>query len=418
MNKKPGLFYGYIIVAAGFIILVVMEGALYSFGVFLEPLTGEFGWTRAETAGAYSLLTGLHGFLYIVTGRLTDRFGPRKVLTISGLLLGLGYLLTSHINAIWQLYLTLGVVVAMGQSGGFVPLQSTVARWFTARRGLMSGIVISGIGVGTMVMPTLASHLIATYSWRTSYLIIGIIVMVVLVSAGQLLSRDPSKMGLQPYGASEIKQPNPVLEFGGLTLGEAVQTRRFWMLVIMLFFFGFGQISVMTHVVSGAIGAGIPALAAANIMAFIGGLGAVGRIGMGSASDRIGNKPAAIISFVLLTTALLWLAFARQLWEFSLSAAMFGFGYGALMAVMSPMVAEMFGLKSHGAILGALTFTITTGGAIGPLVTGRMFDVTGAYFSAFLLCTILMGAGLILASMINKKLKVKEQNYNSKSKVF
>lgn len=400
MNKSPRFFYGYVIVAAGFIILLAMDGSIYTFGIFIEPLTGEFGWSRAEIAGAYSLLNILSGFCYIITGRLTDRYGPRLVLTVSGILLGVGYILASEMNTLWQLYLTLGVLAGIGDSGGFVPLQATAARWFTKRRGLMSGIVISGIGAGAMVMPVLASRLIVSYDWRTSYLIIGIIVIAVVVSAAQFLKRDPSEMKLKPYGAAEVKQPVPPLELTGFPLKKAVQTRQFLMMAAMLFCFGFGQISLMTHVVPDAIGSGIVPLDAANIMAVIGGLSVIGRIGMGIASDRVGNKRTAIISYVLLTASMLLAIFATQLWEFFLSGALFGFGYGALVTVLSPMVAELFGLKSLGAILGALIFTITIGGAIGPLVTGRMYDVSGSYFSAFVLCTILMGAGLVIAAML------------------
>lgn len=403
-GAKPGrFFYGYIIVAAGFFSLVAMEGALYSFGIFLEPLTTEFGWTRAETSGAYALLTGLHGFLYIVSGRLTDRFGPRKVLTVCGLLLGTGYLLTSQITALWQLYVTLGIIVAMGQSGGFVPLLSTVARWFNGRRGLMSGIVIAGIGVGTMVMPPLASRLIAAYDWRTSYQVIGLIVIVVLVTAARFLKRDPARAGLKPYPAPREAPSAAASSNGGVSLRETLRTREFRVLAVMLFSFGFGQISVMTHVVPAAIDAGAPGVLAANIMAFIGGAGVVGRIGVGGASDRLGNRLSIVLSYTLLCAALIVLVFARELPVFYLVGALFGFGYGAYMAVLSPTIAELYGLKEHGAIFGVLTFVTTTGGAIGPLVTGRIFDTTGSYFLAFSVCAALMALGLGLAVWLKRR---------------
>jgi len=399
-QKKPKFFYGYIIVAVGFIILVVMDGTLYSFGVFFEPLTREFGWTRAETAGAFSLLTGLGGFLYIVTGRLTDSFGPRLVVTVCGLLFGVGYMLISRINTIWQLYIFLGVIVAMGDSGGFVPLSSTVAKWFVSRRGLMTGIVISGIGVGTVIMPLVASRLLASHGWRTSYLILGIVILVVIVAASQFLKRDPRQAGLEPYESKRARQGSVVLEVGGLTLREAFRTRQFWMLGIMFFGFGFGQMAIMAHIVPRAIDVGIAAVTAATILAVIGGASTVGRIVLGSASDRIGNKPLVIISFILLLIALFWLIFTTELWEFYISAVLFGLGYGALVAVVSPLVAEFFGLKAHGTILGTVTFIITLGGAIGPVLMGRVFDVTGSYYYGFMVCTALMGLSLILSSLL------------------
>ena len=136
-NRKPYMFYGYMIVLAGFLISAVIWGAAYSFGVFLKPLAADFGWTRAVTSGAYAMSMFALGLLVMVTGRLNDRFGPRIVMTGCGLFLGLGYILISQITTLWQMYLFYVVLVGVGMSGGFVPLASSVARWFVKRRGLL-----------------------------------------------------------------------------------------------------------------------------------------------------------------------------------------------------------------------------------------------------------------------------------------
>ena len=172
---KPGGFYGYVIVIATFLMMLVSWGTFYSFGVFFESFLAEFGWTRALTSGAFSASLVGYGVMSIIAGRLTDRFGSKIVSAVSGLLLGSGYLLMSQVNAVWQLYLLYGVLIAMGMGGFWTPLVSIVARWFMARRGLMTGIVVSGIGVGTFVIVILVNRLITTYDWRTTYIIIGII---------------------------------------------------------------------------------------------------------------------------------------------------------------------------------------------------------------------------------------------------
>ena len=186
-SKKPKFFYGYVVIAAGFFVMAVLNAGLHSFGVFLKPISTEFGWTRAATSGAHSMSLFLMGLLYMVTGRLSDRFGPRVVLTVCGVLFGLGYLLMSQISALWQLYLFYGVLVAMGISGGFVPLVSMAVRWFVRRRALMTGIIASGIGAGTMIGPPLAGWLISNYGWRNSYFMIGITTLVLLVLVKWLL---------------------------------------------------------------------------------------------------------------------------------------------------------------------------------------------------------------------------------------
>jgi len=157
INMKPKFFYGYVVVALAFLIMAIMGGTIYTFGIFFKPLAGDFGWSSAATSGAFSLQMVIHGLFYIVTGRLNDRFGPRLVVSACCLLLGAGYLLMSQISDIWQLYLFYGVVIGIGMSGAFVPLGSTVARWFVKRKGAMIGIAVAGISVGTMIMPPVAS---------------------------------------------------------------------------------------------------------------------------------------------------------------------------------------------------------------------------------------------------------------------
>jgi len=129
-SGKPTLFYGWFIAASAFFVLMIVGGTMYSFGVFFQPLLDEFGWTRAMTSGAFSLYMVLHGCLYIVTGKLTDKYGPRLVVTVCSLFLGSGYLLMSQISAIWQLYLFYGVILGIGASGGWVPtVERSVRFW-------------------------------------------------------------------------------------------------------------------------------------------------------------------------------------------------------------------------------------------------------------------------------------------------
>ena len=313
-SKKPKLFYGYIIVAAAFLITLIMCGTLFTFGVFFKPILTEFGWTRAMTSGAFSLCMLLFGLLGIGTGRLTDRFGPRVVISGCGFFLGLGYLLMSQVSAIWQLYLFYGVMVGIGVSGSFVPLVSTVARWFVERRGMMTGIAVSGIGIGTMIMPLVANWLISSYGWRTSYIVVGITVLVLIILVAQFLRRDPGQMGQLQYGADKVKVESLNSGTRGFSFQEAIHTRQFWMLGVTLLCFGASLQVMMVHIVSYAIDLGVSATSAAVILAVIGGLSTGGRVIMGSAGERIGNKLAIIISFILnyggFTCLLLYLVLA------------------------------------------------------------------------------------------------------------
>ncbi len=397
---QPKFFYGYIIVVVAFLLMLMMWGAYYSFGIFFEPLLAEFGWTKAMTSGAFSLSFFLTGILGVFAGRLTDRFGPRVVLTVGGFFLGLGYLLVSQTSTVWQLYLFYGVVVALGMSASVIPLQSTIARWFAKRRGTMNGIIISGIGVGMVIIPPIAQWLISSYGWRTSYIVVGITALVTIILTAQFLRRDPGKMGQLPYGEGEleVKVSSPDT---GFSLREALRSWQFWTLVMALLCFTMGEGTILVHIVSHAIGLGISAASAALIIPVIGAVSIPGRILLGMAGDRIGNRPAYVIGFVFLSVSLFWLLVAKELWMLYLFAVIYGFGYGGLSALISPIIAELFGLSSHGVIMGVVIMFGGTGGmAIGPLLAGHIFDISGSYQSAFLMYAAISVIGLILVSRL------------------
>jgi MFS family permease len=202
---KHRFFYGWVVVAAAFVVMLVAWGTYYTFGVFFKPLSTDFGWTRAMTAGAFSLYLVIHGILGIVAGGFTDRRGPRLVVGICALFLCAGYLLLSRIGAIWQLYLFYGILIGVGMSGMWIPQVATITRWFVAKRGLVLGIVVAGVGIGQLIFPLLARHIISTASWRMGYFIMGIIALVIIGLASLFLRRDPKQVGLLPYGAEQVR---------------------------------------------------------------------------------------------------------------------------------------------------------------------------------------------------------------------
>ena len=191
VKEKPRFFYGYVVASAVFLIMMLSWGTLYSFGIFFKPLLNEFGWTRSTISTAFSLSILLYGALTIVAGRLNDKYGPRVVITICGLLFSFGYLVMSQTTTIWQLYLCY-CLIGIGMSGFFVPLVSTIARWFNRKRGMMTGIGMSGVGIGTIIIPLIMASFINSYGWRTSYVIVGFITLLSIAGIAQFLRREPS----------------------------------------------------------------------------------------------------------------------------------------------------------------------------------------------------------------------------------
>jgi MFS family permease len=403
LKEGSGFFYGYLVVVASLLMMSILWGVYYAFGVFFKPMLNEFGWTRTVTSGAFSLAALMDGLLTIVMGGFTDRFGPRLVMTFCGLFLGLGFILMSQISTISHLYLFYGILVGIGMSGSFVPLISTIARWFIKRRGIMTGIVAAGSGMGIFIGPPVAARLIPIYGWRTSYVILGSIVLFFVVLFAQFIKRDPRQVGQIPYGQNQIdpKRLNSRLE--GLSLKEALYSRRFWLFFLSCFCYGYCVFAIMVHIVPHAIELKISALRAANIIATIGGLSICGKVLLGRVSDTIGNKYILMFGFILMSIALVALIPASKAWMLFSSGGMFGFGFGGLAVSQSPLIAEMFGLKSHGLIFGVSGISVMIGGALGPLLTGYIFDVTNSYRMAFLLCAAVSLAGIALSILLKAK---------------
>ena len=399
-NRSSRFFYGYIVMAGCFAIQATGVGAWVTFGVFFKALLFEFGWSRATISGAPSTAFLLAGLLGIFVGRLNDRFGPRLIMAATGSFFGLGLLLMSQLSTVWQLYVFYGVVVGIGLSSVDVIPLTTTARWFVKRRGMMTGIVKVGTGTGQLIMPLLTSVFIATYGWRTSYIIIGSLVLVLIISSGQLLRRDPSQKGLLTDGDEKTTASKLDAAEAGLSLREATHTQQFWMICVMNLILVCSLLTIIVHIVPHAMDLGISAVSAAGILSAIGGVSMGGRLATGVAIDRIGNKKLMIICFFILIASFLWLQVSTKLWMLYLFAVVYGLAHGGYFTVISPIVAELFGISSHGVLFGIVVFSGTIGGAIGPILAGHIFDLVSSYRLVFFSLAVLAIAALILTSFL------------------
>jgi len=194
------IFSGWLIVAGAFAVLLVAYGTQYSFGVFFAALLDEFGWSRASLAGAFSLYAAGYCVAGFPAGRLTDAWGPRRIITIGGVFLGSAFVGMAFVTKLWQPYVLYGVVAALGMGTAYVPCNATVVRWFVRRRGLASGIASSGASLGAFALPPIAQLLISAVGWRSAYLVFGVGVMVALVLSAIVMRRDPESVGLHPDG--------------------------------------------------------------------------------------------------------------------------------------------------------------------------------------------------------------------------
>jgi MFS transporter, OFA family, oxalate/formate antiporter len=403
--QKPGFYYGYIIVACSFLILMLCFGINYSFGTFFNALLQDFGWNRAVTSLGYSVSQFVGGTMGICTGRFTDRFGPRPALIVSGASMALGCFLMSRVNHPWQLYVFYGLFVGIGFGGAFIPAMTSISRWFVRRRGLMTGIAVSGSGFGTIIMPLVATGLLSHFNWRISFMIISALALAITVPAALLYKRDPSKVHQVAPGSGETAVSPQASPVEGLTFKEAALTARFWIVCIIFFFFGYFIQAIMLHIVPYAKNLGISPGNAALILSFSGVGSVLGRIGIGGMSDRIGVKYSLIIVFAIAVLTFGWLQMSGDLWMLFVFGAFFGFAYGGTIALESLLGARLFGLTALSTIVGVMVFAYTSGGAIGSVLTGYIFDVSGAYSLAFRIAMGLSVAALALACLLRVQAK-------------
>ena len=398
---KARYFYGYNIVAAGFTIQAVCIGAMFAYGVFFKELQAEFGWSRTTISGASSLAFLIMGAVGILAGRLNDRTGPRVLIVASAGFLGLGYMLMSRMQSPWQLYVMYGVLAGIGFSTHDVITLSTVARWFVKRRGVMSGIVKVGTGSGQLLGPMIATLLLAIFGWRNANLIIGTVILVALVAAAQVMRRDPRGMGLLPDGGSDMAGGQAAgVEDQGFSLKEAARMKQFWIICLAEFVVLCCLLTIVVHIVPYARDLGLAPVYAAGVLSTIGGVSILGRIVMGVACDRIGGRRALIICLIVLFCSFIWLQLATEARMLFIFAVIYGFAHGGFFTVVSPMVAELFGTGSHGLLFGIILFSGTLGGAVGPLMAGRTFDITGSYRMVFLVLSGLTLIGFVLMIML------------------
>ena len=395
-GSKSRFFYGYVIVAASVAIQLISVGTFFTYGIFFKPLLNEFGWSRATISGASSVTNLFVGLMGVFTGKLNDRFGPRAIMVTSGLFLGGGYLLMSLLQAPWQLYLFYGVIIGTGMASHDIVTLSTVARWFVRRRGMMTGIVKAGTGAGQLIVPLVATALLAAYSWRSSYLIIGVAALILFVLVSLVFRRDPQQMRLLPYGVDRTKSTASDSAEAGLSLGEAVRTRQFWTISLAYFSVIYCLLTIIIHIVPHVTDIGISEASAAGVLSTVGGVSMAGRFVMGTASDRIGRKRAWIICFIILIASFIWLRMAGELWMFYLFAVVYGFAHGGFFVLVSPMTAELFGTRAHGVIFGVVYLAGTLGGALGPVIAGHIFDITQSYQIVFWILLVLSAIGLML----------------------
>ena len=406
MNRSR-ISYGWVVLAVGFVIMLLGYAVRNTFTVFYPVLVDDFGWARGSTAIMYSLTMLCYGLVAPVAGGLVDRFNPKFVLSIGGLVVGGGIALCGLATQTWHFYILYGVMVAIGLSLiGFTPLSAVITHWFTHRKGFVFGLLGAGFGVSLVSAPVFQS-LISQYGWRLSYGIIGAVaVLIILPLSLGFIRRSPDQYAdpkARPAGVdrSELtaQQGQPGACARDWTLRAALRTRTFRIFLLISFCnMGFAQQIIIAHQVYLLQDMGYGPMVAATIFSIFGVSFTIGNLSS-SLSDRIGRAQVFTPGCLVAIAAILLLLVTDRsagLLVPVLFAITAGVGLGITPPTCFAAVADCFHGSHYGSIQGTIILACSLGGALGPWLGGFLHDITGSYQSTLIIVQVLLLAAAIM----------------------
>ena len=378
MSTPPRLFYGWFVVAAAFTVTFVGFGSAYTFSAFVESLQREF----AASRGSVSLVFSLAGFLYfglgILTGPLADRFGSRRLSIVGMLMVGIGLCCAGMAHTLAQVYVAYGLGMGLGVGCSYVPAVGVVQRWFVKRRGFASGLAVSGIGVGTLVLPPLAAHLVVALGWRQAYVVLGVLAAVIGVGMASLIENDPHARGLAPDGDA-LHPDGPPQVKSGFSVRAAVRSRRFIGLYAACLICSFGLFVPFVHLIPFALDHGVAQASAVLLLGAIGVGSTAGRFILGDLADKLGRELTLVLMFAGMALVLLCWIFATAYWGMAVFALAYGVVYGGFVAILPALVMDYFGGRNVSGIIGILYTSVALGTLVGPSAAGFAFDLSHSY---------------------------------------
>jgi MFS family permease len=403
MKKK--IFYGWWIVLATQTICMIGYGTwLYSFGVFFKPMASEFGWTRAMTAGAYSLRSIEGGIASPIVGWAVDKYGSRVVIVIGAIISGLSFVMMPLVNSLLGFYLIYGIALSTGMSAMlYLPAWTVIAKWFRRRLSLAMAVLAVGAGLGGLVCAPASAFLIAEFGWRSAFVVLGVVIWIVAIPLALVVRNSPEEMGLRPDGDAPIDEAperpghTPHLEPGDpdllapveYTLRQALKSSAFWMLALAFFFFGMAHSTVTVHTVPALTDVGIPMQKAAFSIGLLTLVSIIGRLSFGFLGDYVTKRYLFMVAYALTGAGLLVLMNARTMGMVYVFIFLFGVGFGGTVPLMPAIRAEYFGRAALGKIQGFMNPVMMFAGAVGPIFAGYVFDTTGSYRISFMVTGLL-----------------------------
>lgn len=358
------------LVAAGALMGCVAVGVVFALAVLLTPMSTATGWSRAGLSSAMTLAFLSMGFAGFGWGVLSDRYGPRVVVLVGSLLLGLACVLASRAGSLLQFQLSYGVLLGVATASFFAPVIAATAASFERRRNLAISLVSAGVGVAPMTISPLVAWLITQYDWRTTLLIVGVLAWVLTLPAVWFVRATP--------GAAVAEQTE-LTGTQGMTAAQALRSKPFIVLALAYFACCAAHSGPIFHTVSYAVGCGLSVTAAVTIYSMEGAAGLGGRLLFGVMADKLGAKRVLVAGLLIQAFAAAAYLRVSELDGFYVVAIVFGMAYGGTMPLYASLAREAFAPRILGTVLGAATLLSGLGMALGPLVGGWLFDRFGSY---------------------------------------
>jgi MFS family permease len=387
-SKKRTIFYGWIVVACVFVILLLAFGSAYTFSTFFESLQMEFGTSRSSISFVFSIAGFLYFSLSALSGQIADRFGSRRVIIFGVIVISISLLLSSRARTMWQIYAAYSLGIGIGIGFAYAPSMGVVQRWFVKRRGLASGLAVAGIGLGTLGMPVFSAALIHWSNWRTAYLAMSILVFICGVIAAVIISESPEKRGLVPDGEEvevgagdappETFKPKAT-STREISLKDALRTKPFWLLYAGSFSFGLGLFIPFVHLIPFSNDLGLPNSTGVMLFSLIGVGSLLGRFLLGSIADKLGRRLSLALMYAGAAAIFAWWLVAANAWQLAVFAFIFGASYGGYVAILPAVTADYFSGPNISGIIGMIYTSVAVGNLIGPTVAGLIFDLLQSY---------------------------------------
>jgi MFS family permease len=392
VTERP--FYGWIVLAAAFVIITMSIGTLFTLGVFLTPIEESMGWSRSGI-GAIGLFNWIvMGGGGLLAGYVSDRLGTRGVVLVGAGLLGLGLVLSSYVQHVWQLYVTFGLLVGAGVSTFYVPLTVLAIKWFADRRGMAAATVSAGNGLGILALAPLSRWLISEFDWRVAFLVLGNLALLVAAPCALVL-REPAASPTSGRGGSAGAMPDPPhtkVRRGGSAgaisgppqMNVPWRSAPFWVIALTHFCCCAAHSGPLFHLVSHAMDQGVAKMVAASILGASGLTSIFGRIGTGIVADRVGAKRTLLTALALQAVLIFLYLFATTTGALYAVSLAFGVAYGGAMPLYALVTREYFGERVMGTAYGAVFFISCIGMGLGSYAGGAIHDLLGSYQVLFL----------------------------------